>query len=89
MSNNIKRKRTLSRQKENLHKIYRETKYIDFDKLESISADFHTAYIEVISKNRQPRKRPSLDYYDNRRDRHPDDSLAAYEGTFGQYQENN
>lgn len=90
MSNNVKRKRTLSRPNKKSQLIYRVTKYVDFDRLEAISADFHTAYLQVISRNPQrSTKCPGLDYYDNRRDRHADDSLAAYEGTLGQYEENN
>lgn len=42
----------------------------------------HLTHIPSGAPNRP---RPGLDYYDNRRDRHDDDSLVPHQGAYGQY----
>jgi len=60
---------------------------IDLDKIRAfytndIAMVLHLTHISSGAPNRP---RPGLDYYDNRRDRHDDDSLVPHQGTYGQY----
>jgi|SaaInlStandDraft_2_1057019.scaffolds.fasta_scaffold142472_2 hypothetical protein len=64
---------------------------IDLDKIAaSFTSDIETLLELSYTPSGVPnKKRPGLDYYDKRRDRHTDDSLVSYQGTYGLYEDNN
>lgn len=61
---------------------------IDLDNIiASFTTDIETIYwLSHIPSGVPNKKRPGLDYYDNRRDRHTDDSIVSYQATYGLYE---
>ena len=63
---------------------------IDLDRIAaSYTSDIETLLELSYTPSGVPnKKRDGLDQYDNRRDRHTDDSLVSYQGTYGLYENN-